>query len=100
LVFGPAVFGRHVLALDEASVLKDLAESAQVVREPVRRLGVEEADHGHRTLLRARRARPKHRRRGDAAAEERDEFAASEAPRRRRLRFRVTPSIVIIREGG
>ena len=71
LILGPAVFDRHVLALDKARFLQALAKSAQTVRERVRRCGVEEPDHRHRRLLRARRERPRRRR----AAEQRDELA-------------------------
>ena len=71
LILGPAVFDRHVLALDIAGVLQALAKCAQTVRERVRRCGVEEPDHRHRRLLRARRERPRSRR----AAEQRDELA-------------------------
>ena len=58
LILGPAVFDRHVLALDIAGLLQALAKSAQTVRGRVRRCGVEEPDHRHRRLLRARRERP------------------------------------------
>ena len=39
LILRPAVFDRHVLALDIAGVFEALAKSAQPVREPVRRCG-------------------------------------------------------------
>ena len=71
LTLGPAVFDRHVLALDIAGFLQALAECAQTVRDRVRRFAVEEPDHRHRRLLRARRERP----RGRRAAEQRDELA-------------------------
>ena len=67
LILGPAVFDRHVLALDIAGVLQALAKSAQTVRERVRRCGVEEPDHRHRRLLRARRERPRAPRRRASA---------------------------------
>ena len=73
LILGPAVYDRHVLALDIAGLLQALAKSAQTVRDHVRRLAVEEPDHRHRRLLRPRRQRPRRRR----AAEQRDELAAS-----------------------
>ena len=38
LIVGPAVFDRDVLALDISGVFKSLAESAQPVRKPIRRL--------------------------------------------------------------
>ena len=71
LILGPAVFDRHVLALDIAGVFEALAKSAQTVRERIRRCGAEKPDHRHRRLLRARRQRP----RGCRAAEQRDELA-------------------------
>ena len=71
LILSPAVFDRHVLALDIAGVLQALAECAQAVRDHVRRSGFEKSDHRHRRLLRARRARPCRR----CAAEQRDELA-------------------------
>ena len=37
LILGPAVFDRHVLALDIAGVLQALAKCAQTLRVPVRR---------------------------------------------------------------
>ena len=70
LTLGPAVFDRHVLALDIAGFLQALAKCAQAVRERVRRCAVEKPDHRHRRLLRARRERPRRR-----AAEQRDELA-------------------------
>src|SRR6516165_1434403 len=69
LIVGPAVFDRDVLALDISGVFKSLAESAQPVRKPIRRLAIEEPDHRHR-LLRARREWPRRR-----AAKQRGEFA-------------------------
>jgi hypothetical protein len=71
LTLGPAVFDRYVLALDEARLLQALAECPQLVRVRLRRSGVEEPDHRHRRLLRARRKRPRYRR----AAEQCDERA-------------------------
>jgi hypothetical protein len=59
LIFGPAVFNRHVLALDIAGVFETLAKCAQLVRD---RSGLKEPDHRHRRLLRPRRARPPRRR--------------------------------------
>src|SRR5262245_2379088 len=67
----PAVFDRHVLALDVAGVFEALAKSAQAIRQRVRRPAVEQPDHRHRRLLRPRCQRP-----GDCrAAEQRDELA-------------------------
>src|SRR5262249_17236825 len=71
LTLSPAIFDRHVLALDIAGVLEALAECAHTVRKRVRRCTAEEPDHRHGRLLCARRERP----RGCRAAEQRDEFA-------------------------
>ena len=71
LVLRPAIFDRHVPALDIAGFAQALAERAHTVRVPVRRCAAEEPDHRHRRLLRARRERPRRRR----AAEQRDELA-------------------------
>ena len=59
LILGPAVFDRHVLALDIAGVFEALTKSAQTLRVAVGRYGAEESDHRHRRLLRARRERPR-----------------------------------------
>jgi hypothetical protein len=53
LIFDPAVFDRHVLALDMAGLFEALAESTQTFRQRVRRPTVEEPNHRHRRLLRA-----------------------------------------------
>src|SRR5258705_353306 len=58
LILGRVEFDRHVLALDIASVLQALAESAQLLLQPLMRLAAEEPDHWHPRLLRARRERP------------------------------------------
>jgi hypothetical protein len=71
LIIGPAVFDRHVLALDIAGFLQALAKSTQRLDECIMRLAVEEPDHRHRRLLRPCRERPRRR-----AAEKRDELAA------------------------
>src|SRR5262249_46345856 len=70
---GPAVFDRHVPALDVTGIAEALAERGRLGSEPDRRFAIEEPDHLHRRLLRARRKRP----RGHCAAEERDEGAPS-----------------------
>jgi hypothetical protein len=70
LTLRPAVFDRHVLALDVANLFHALAELAYTVRQPVRRPAVEKSDHRHRRLLCVRRERPCGR-----TADERDEVA-------------------------
>src|SRR5262249_7893905 len=72
LILGPAVFDRHVLAHDIASLLQALAERPQPFRDRIGRSGVQIPDHWHRRLLRPRRERPADGR----AAEQRDELAA------------------------
>ena len=89
----PAVFDRHVLALDIAGFLQALAERARTVREPVRRCAAEKPDHRHRRLLRARRERPRRRR----AAEQRDELPPPHAGHGGSLP-RVPPPIIPARD--
>src|SRR5262249_20517198 len=55
----PMVLHRHVLALDVAGFVEALAEPGNKGR--VRQSGIDEADHRHRRLLRARRERPRNR---------------------------------------
>jgi hypothetical protein len=55
LIFGPAVFDRHVLAFNIGGVFEALAKSAKTLRECVGRPAVEESDHRHRRLLRLAR---------------------------------------------
>src|SRR5262249_20704911 len=98
LTLCPAIFDRHVLALDIASFFQALAERAHKVREQIRRSAVEESDHRHRRLLRARRERPCSRRAarewpaGRGAADERDECAA--------LHHSITSSAIASSVGG
>src|SRR5262245_8766891 len=77
LILGPAVFDRHVPALDVAAILQALAKCAQTVRHPVRRSGVEKSNYRHRRLLRRRDARGQNRGCSPSAAEQRDELPAS-----------------------
>jgi hypothetical protein len=72
LTVGPPVFDRHVLARDIAGLFQALTKAAQAIRDHLSRSVVEESDHRHRRLLRARRERPRGR-----AAEQRDELAPS-----------------------
>ena len=57
LILGPAVEDRCIVALDVAGLLQALAKSAQTLRQRIGRPQVEEPDHRHRRLLRARRNR-------------------------------------------
>src|SRR5262249_24392794 len=70
LILGPTVFDRNILALDIAIILQALAKCGQHNVPERARLAVEERDHRHRPLLRARRERPCRR-----AADQRDEIA-------------------------
>src|SRR4029077_8865507 len=68
---GPAILDRHVAALDITSFVEALAERGHHGCVPLRRPTIEEPDHRHRRLLRARCERPRHCR----AADQRDELA-------------------------
>src|SRR5262249_13365757 len=68
LALCPAVYNRHVLALDIAGLFETLPKIAQAIRERVR-FRVEKPDDWHCRLLRPRRQRPRRR-----AAEQRDEL--------------------------
>src|SRR5262245_44194586 len=72
LAIGPAVLDRRILALDIAGFAQAPTESGYAGGECYSRSAVEETNHRHRWLLRARRERPRRRR----AAEQRDELAA------------------------
>src|SRR6516165_11125034 len=67
----PVVFDHHVLALDVAGFVEGFAERSRIAPRGLGRPNVDEADHRHRLLLRARRERPSCR----YAAEQRDELA-------------------------
>src|SRR5262249_47029333 len=69
--FRPAVFDRHVAALDIAGFRQALAKRGQELGILTRRPGVEKPKPGHPRLLRAGCARPRDRR----AAEQCDELA-------------------------
>src|SRR5262249_43281263 len=71
LLVGPAVFDRHVLALDEPRLLQALAECPHAIRVAVGRRGMQEPDCRRSRLLCPRRKRPRRR-----AAEQRDELAS------------------------
>ncbi len=76
LAVGPAVFDRHVDALDISRLLEPLMVGAQdVLAESVGRVAAEPPDHRH-CRLRARGERPKKRWCCCRAAEKRDELAA------------------------
>src|SRR5262249_6161206 len=55
LTFRPTVFDRHILAFAITRFLQTLAERPDLLPHRSGRSGIEEADHGHRRLLRARR---------------------------------------------
>src|SRR5262249_38143673 len=86
LTFRPTVFDRHILAFDITRFLQTLAERPDLLPQRSGRSGIEEADHGHRRLLRARRERPYRR-----AAEQRDELSPFHS---------ITSSARAINEGG
>src|SRR5882762_6798839 len=72
LAVRPAIFDRHVLALDISCILQSLAERVQTDRISVRRCAAKKPDHRHSALLRTRGEWPRHRR----ATEKRDELAS------------------------
>src|SRR5262249_54632496 len=60
LIFGPAVFNRHILTFDVASFFEALTECAQtVLHQRVRRSDIDKPDYRHYRLLRACRERPR-----------------------------------------
>src|SRR5262245_10782175 len=67
----PPIFDRDVLTLDIAGLFQGLTKAAQAIADRLGRSVVEESDHWHRRLLRARRERPCRR-----APKRRDERAA------------------------
>src|SRR5262249_50624073 len=71
LVLRPAEFDCHVLAFDKGRFVQAATERSYHMRGISGRLTVEEANHGHPRLLRARRERP----RGCSAAEQGHELA-------------------------
>jgi hypothetical protein len=70
----PAVFDRDVAALDEAHPTEALVECGHDEVEVARAQTAEESNHRDGRLLRERRERPKKRRHGRRAADERDEL--------------------------
>src|SRR5437016_8964107 len=62
----PAVFDRHILSFDVAGFAQSLEERGNKrCRRRAGRPGVEDADHRHRLLLRARSERPCRHRAGE-----------------------------------
>src|SRR5262249_5252757 len=96
LAIGPAVLDRRILALDIAGFAQAPTESGYAGGECYSRSAVEETNHWHRSLLRARRERPCRSR----AAEQRDEFAAlhsiTSSARASRLSGTVRPSVLAV----
>ena len=72
LILRIAVFDRNVLARHISGFAQAAAKAFHQVRALAGRKAVQEPDHRHRRLLRARRERPRRPR----AAEQRDELAA------------------------
>jgi len=58
LTFRPAVFDADIAVLDVTGLSQTLAERGNDMSECHGRSAVEEPDHRHRRLLRARRERP------------------------------------------
>src|SRR5262249_46209363 len=59
IILRRAVFDRYILALDIASVLEALTESAQTIHARVEHIGVEKSDYRHCRLLPGCRERPR-----------------------------------------
>src|SRR5215472_6377868 len=72
LTFRPAILDRYVLTFGEPALPEALMECCQRIGGLAWRAAAEEANHGHRRLLRAHRERP----RDSRAAEQCDELAA------------------------
>jgi hypothetical protein len=73
LTFRPPVFDADIAVLDVTGLTQALAERGNDMSECHGRSAVEEPDHCHPRLLRARRERPR-----ACAAEQRDEFSSSQ----------------------
>jgi hypothetical protein len=67
----PAVFDRHVMAIDVTGFAQPFEKGRQLSRVTLGRSGVDKPNHRHRRLLRPRRERPSDRR----AAQKRDKLA-------------------------
>src|SRR5437763_16966083 len=61
MVLRPAVFDRHALSFDITGFAQSPADPGRERRSRPGREGAEKADHRHRLLLRAERARRRHR---------------------------------------
>ena len=72
LALRPAVFDRHVVAINVTGFAQPFEKGRQLPRVILGGRSVDKPDHRHRRLLRARRERP----RGCRAAEKRDELAS------------------------
>jgi hypothetical protein len=70
LTIEPVVLDRDILTFDIPGLAKPFAKRRRTGRSGLGGPKVDDSDHRHRTLLRARRERPSRR-----AAEERDELA-------------------------
>src|SRR5262249_62353165 len=86
LTLRPAIFDRHVLALDIAGFAQSFAECCQQTCHRLRRISMDISDDWNSRLLRPRRERPRGR-----AAEQRDELASP---------YSITSSAVASSAGG
>jgi hypothetical protein len=57
LAFEPVILDGYVLATDVTGFSKPVAERIRKARQSIRRPAIDEPDHRHRWLLRARRDR-------------------------------------------
>src|SRR5439155_22108680 len=75
VIFGPAVFDRHISMLEKANLVQALSKCSHELLAVAERAAAQNTDHRRRRLLGACRARCKQRRRRHRAAEQRDERA-------------------------
>jgi hypothetical protein len=75
VALSPAIFDRHVLAVDVPRFAQTLVERTHTTSPQVKRFAAEQSNHRRCRLLRARRKRPRSRR----TAKKRDELAPSHA---------------------
>src|SRR5262249_5594579 len=87
LVFRETVFDRHIAAVDITGFSQAATERGREIGSVILTERVQEPDHRHRRLLRARRKRP----RGSSATEQCDELAPPHS---------ITSSAVLSSVGG
>src|SRR5262249_4768917 len=96
LSVGPSIFDSHVLALDIAELAEALSQCRRKMRARMGRATIEEPDHRHRRLLRARRERPCSRRATEQGDERAPFHSITSSARARSCGGTVRPSIVAV----